>query len=243
MNLGRLKTELQSVLQEPTVESSFTDWLNDAVLELAGQYEIPALRLHTPAFLPTTTSDWQYSVRDAQHDNPEFIYMKRVVRVASAARPQGIPIEPSLMSFDDFDPEHSQSGSQVQRVAVEGETLAIFPKADDSLSLWFYRRPLDMADDEDEPEIPDEAFHYRVLVPMVVLRALRLYPEDRPQSVMGDNTKLLQLWQARLTDSLYGNGSLIGWLQKLQGQRGIHLRGPRWGQNVSGGGFWARRAW
>ena len=245
MTLDEATTEIRNLLRDPTIEASIPTWINQCMLELAGSYEIPLLRLRQPATLTTTTSDWLYDLSEATHVLG-YEYMKKCFRVASSSQTNGFPIERDLQAFDDADSTgystaHTDTGTAVQRVAVENGQLGIYPMSSDSLSLWFYRLPQTVEDADDEMEIPESGFHYSLLVPMVVLRAFRVYPElvsDNPN----DNSRALQLWTARRNAGLYGDGSQIGWVSKLHSQRGVHVRGPRLGSQLSGGAG-TRRLW
>lgn len=48
MNLTRLLAELALIIQDDELEAYSTQWLNDAVLELAADFELPILKLKTP---------------------------------------------------------------------------------------------------------------------------------------------------------------------------------------------------
>jgi hypothetical protein len=243
MNFLRLKTELRSVLRDPDVENALGAWINDVILELAGEYELPTLRLREPASLVTTTSNWVYNLSAATHPTTGYAYLKRVWRVTSATLQQGFGIEPEFVAFDDIDRAHTQTGTAVQRVAIEGDQVGIYPKAVDTLALWFYRRPIAMSADTDVPDGIPEPYHYKVIVPMVVLRAMRLYPDDLAFALPGDNTRALARWSAMLNQGLYGDGTQIGmlhYIQKAQRSATPRVRGASLGGQLSGGSSWGR---
>ena len=239
MTLDELTVEIKSVCQNPTIESSITTWLNQAVLELAGQYELPQLRLRQPAVLTTTTADYLYPITDAVHPLG-YEYQKRVFRITSSAFQYGFGLEGEPQWINSIDPTHAQTGESIQRIAVEGNELVVWPKADDSLNVFYYRKPIPMVDGDDLPDGVAEPFHYRVLVPYVVLRAMRLYPEEMPYSVTGDNTKALLRFQGMLNSGLYGDGVMEGWLHFIQKGERVgtpRLRGAPMGSSL-GGRFW-----
>lgn len=245
MDFARLKTELRLQLRDPTIESTFGAWLNDVVLEMASMYELPALRLRIPAVLTTTTSDWLYNLSAAVHPTVTYVYLKRTFRVTSSAFEQGYVLEPDISALDDIDPDHSDTGDDVQRVALEGDQLAIYPKANDSLSVWFYRRPIAMSADGDTPDGIPEPYHFKVLIPAVILRALRLYPDDIATALPGDNTRALARWTAALNQGLYGDGTQIGmlhYIQKAQRTATPRIRGAALGGRTSSDLFW-RGGW
>ncbi len=244
MTLDEISTEVRGILRDPTVEASLTTWTNDIMLELATQFEIPLLRLRQPATLTTTTTDWLYDLSEATHVLG-YEYHKRVWRITSSTQTTGFVLESDLQALDDADStgystSHTDTGTSVQRVAVENGQLGIYPMASDTLNLFFYRKPWTVEDADDEPEVPDAGFHYSLLVPLLVLRGFRVYPElvsDNPN----DNTRALTLWQSRKNSGLYGDGSSQGYIPWLQKQRGVHVRGPRLGSQLSGGA--TRRLW
>ncbi len=242
MNLAELTLEARQVLRDVTVEASLTTWFNDCMLELAGGFELPTLRLREPATLATTTSAWLYALADAVHPSG-YEYMKRCFRVSSSAVPTGFALETDMSLLYDIDPERDDTGDSVQRVVLDGDQLGVFPLASDSLSVWYYRTPMPMEDEDDEPDGIPAAYHYRVLIPKVVLRAFRVYPELPTESV-NDGTQALMLWTQRLHEGLYGDKSQVGlldYLAKSNRPYGPRVRGPRLGSQLSGGA--GRRLW
>jgi hypothetical protein len=239
MTLDDLKTELRSVLRDPTVENSFTTWLNQAVTEISAEYELPVLRLRQPAVLTTTTADYLYDIADAVHPLG-YLYQKRVFKVTSAQFQQGFGLEPDPRWLDDTDPGRTQIGDSVMRVAIEGDQISVFPRASDSLSLWFYRKPVAMVAGTDEPDGIPDPYCRRVLVPHVVLWAFRNYPDELAYGTPGNETKMLVLWQGRLNAGLYGNGVEIGLMQYITKAQRVgtpRLRGAPMGSGL-GGRWW-----
>lgn len=234
MNLGELTKEFKIFIQDPTIDSSLTFWFNDEMLQLAMQYELPKLKLKTPASLVTTEADWQYDLVDDVTHASNYVFQKNLLRVTNSAHDRGMPIHSEIETIDRIDPDHDDTANDVDRVAIEDTTIAIYPKANDTLSLWFYRKPVDMADDSDEPDGLDEAWHQRVLIPRVVLRAMRVYP-DLALANDSDNTRALLYWQNQLKIGLYGDGYSIGLIHALKkGTARPKMRGPSSGSNLSG---------
>lgn len=235
MTFDQLEFEVKNAWPNPTIEQSVKPWLNDVVSELAAQFELPALRLRTPATLAVTTANWLYNISAATHTS-SYTYMKRVFRVSSAAVQHGFYLEEDLTQIDSIDPTHVETGTEVQRVVLESGTVGIFPKANDTLNIWYYRRPVAMVNGSDEVDgIPPE-FGYSVLVPAVILRAMRIFPSIDSE-VLGDNFKSLQWWTARYNAGLYGNGTAIGLIPYLSKQNrpyGVRVRGPRLGSALGG---------
>lgn len=197
MTRGELKTELRGILQDPTTNSSLDDWLAQERLAIAAEYELPSLKLDQPVSGTTTTSNWLYELPPTYH--------KKVFK-ARNSHPHGefLPIYRDIRTIDAMDFDHDETGTYVQQIAVEGDHFAIHPKANDTLYLWFWRLPDLFVDDDDSPDELPEAFHHKVLVPRVVLRAFRVYPE-LARSTFGENAKALDLWRTRLREGLYGS--------------------------------------
>ncbi len=240
MTLDELVKEVYSVNRDPSTETSIPVWLNQAVLELAAEYELPALRLRQPAVLTTTTAAYLYDIADAVHPLG-YTYQKRLFRVTSAQFQQGFGLEPDPRWLDDTDPGRTQTGDAVMRVAVEGDQLSVFPRANDSLNLWFYRNPVPMVAGDDTPDGIPAPYHYRVLVPYTVLRTFRVYPEMLDNLVVGDNSKMLALWTARLNQGLYGDNVQIGLMQYIQKAQRVgtpRVRGPAYGSSLGGRWGW-----
>ena len=237
MNLAVLQEELRAVLRDTTVEPLFVQWINDELLQLAYEFDLPGLRLKTPASLTTTTANWQYNLTAATHASG-YTFQKTIWKVTNDLFETGMRIDTDLQMIDEIDPDHSDTGNDVQRVAYEldGATNAIFgiwPMANDVLSLWFFRRPTVLTGDADIPEFPD-AHHFDVLIPRVVLRAFRVYPELATEGGAGDSARALALWTTRYHDGIYGGAGNIGLLDTLRKSRPVRQRGPRPGFGLAG---------
>jgi hypothetical protein len=239
MTYEQLELECRQIIRDSTLDDLYRGWLNDCIEELAGEYEFPGLKLRVPAQLAITPASYLYNLSAATHVTTGYVYQRRVFRISSTAFPQGLGLEPNPLWIEDTDPLHTQTGDSVQRVAVEGDQILVFPLATDTLNVWFYRKPIPMVNPTDTPDGIEAAFHYRVLVPMVVLRGFRLYPELISE-IPGDNTKSLAWWTQRLNAGLYGDTVQIGLIQALQKNERVgtpRLRGAPMGSNL-GGRFW-----
>jgi len=239
MNRGDLKTELRLIVpHHPDVETSYDTWVQDELLQLAYEFDLPGLRLKTPASLVTNATNWQYNLTAATHASG-FTFHKKLFKVTNDLFETGMRIDTDLQIIDEIDPDHGDTGTDVQRVAYELEAhnnaiLGIWPMAVDTLSLWFYRRPTTMTADTDIPEFPD-AHHFDVLIPRLVLRAFRAWPELATEGGAGDNTRALVLWTQRYHAGIYGDGTSIGLLDTLRKSRPVRQRGPRPGFGLAGG--------
>ena len=198
MTRGELKAELGLILLDPVVEDVFNRWIEEERLALASEYELPALRLRVPTTLAVTTATWLYSMPAT------FQKMLFQVRDADADGGNRLRIHRELLTIEQLDPNHDETDTHVTDVAQQGGQLGIYPLATETLSLWFYQRPTALTLDTQSPtEIPSE-FHASVLIPRVVLRGFRVYPE-LARSSSAENTRALDYWRTRLREGLYGS--------------------------------------
>lgn len=198
MDLEGLRNELKMILLDPTVDARLTDWINEAREELSAEYEFPALKLQEPVSVAVTTADWLY-------DMPAS-YQKHVFRARNSDT-NGywfMPIYRNISAVDRRDFAHTETGTRTQMLAVEGNQFAVYPKANDTIHLYYYKKPDPLVDDDDVPsEIPTE-FHHQVIIPSVVLRAYRAYPELARENIQ-ENTHALNLWRRKRHEGLYGS--------------------------------------
>ena len=244
MNLSDLQTEIQIILPDPTVESSITSFLNDEILQLSYQYDLPALKVKRPFVLTTTNIEWLYSMTTDVTHVEGFVYQKMVWRITNPSVDDAdIPVDRLVETIDRLDPNHDETATDISRAAVEDDAIAVFPMANDSLNIWAFRAPIAMSNPTDVPDGIPEAFHYRVLVPRVILRMFKVYPELATEGGAGDSLRALQLWTNRLQAGLYGDGGEMGMLDALRKNRPPRIRGPRSGGNLAGADSFMRWGW
>lgn len=213
MNLADLQTELRIILRDPSAESSFTAWINDELLQIAYEFDLPGLKLQTAASLVCVNTQYLYNLSAATHASL-YTFHKKVWKVTRPGALQGITLHNTHRAIDILDPAHTSTGTNVTDVGLEHAQLSIFPMANQTLSLWFYRRPILLAADNDIPDFIPDSFHFKVIIPRVVLRAFRVYPELATTN-SGDATNALLLWETRLLQGMYGDGLAVGLLEAL----------------------------
>jgi hypothetical protein len=238
VDLDTIKVELKAILRDPTVEGRFDEWINESVTEIAYEFELPALRLTLPATLTTTTTDWQYLISTATPPVAGHTYMKNVFRVTNSEHLQGMRLSRDTQVIDLIDTDHDETADSVLRVAIEDQgddaVVSIYPKANDTLNIWYWRNPVAMSAGTDTPDGIPVPFHRSVLISKVVLKAMRLYPELASE-IASDNTRALQLWTSRLDTGLYGNG--VGQIGMINALKKSHRPRQRrtFGGNLAGG--------
>lgn len=217
MTVDELKTHIKNVLQDPTIEYSLDQFIEEERLSFSAEYELPSLKLFEPVTLSVTTATWLY-------DMPAT-YQKKVFRARNGdTNGAWLPIHRDIAAIERMDFDHTETDTYVSEIAVEDRKIAVYPKANDTLSLFYYKKP-DVADDIDE--IPDE-WAAKVLVPRIVLRAFRVYPELARENI-AENPKALDYWRTRQRESLYGSVHTgeIGYLNTLVKNKPPRRRGGR----------------
>ena len=106
-----------------------------------------------------------------------------------------------------IDEDHSESDDHVTHVCAEEKDLMIYPMADETIWLWFWRRPVRMVDKWDVPEGIPEDFHERVIIPKTMIKIFEM--------------------QANMTFKVAPFGSLEYWRKKYrEGILGSDLGDP-----------------
>lgn len=201
MTRGEIKEDVRLILLDVVVESRFDGWIEDERLALAAEYELPTLRLREPTALAVTTATWLYTMPATFHK------MLFQVRDSDSDGGSRVRIHRDLLTIEQLDPNHDETDTHVTDVAQQGGQLGIFPLATENLSLWYYQRPTALTADSQSPtEIPAE-FHASVLIPRLVLRGFRVYPELARQSSL-ENTRALDYWRAKAREGIYGSPQL-----------------------------------
>lgn len=200
MNLGELEAELALFVQDSSHETYFTSWINEAVLEIANDFSLPALKLKEPTTLDVTEDDWLYDMPDA--------YMKNLFKCYDSDYNK-IAIKRELGDIDSIDIDHDETGDNVTTVAVRDRQIGIYPMAAESIKLWFYEYPTDLVDPGNELTCIPKQYHSRVVLSKVIIKNYHLLQD------MTENPphKSLQWWKANYRAGLYGErGGDIGML-------------------------------
>jgi hypothetical protein len=220
MTLAEMEQTLSLVVQDASLRPHFAQMLNDALLEVAGDFDLPALRRLTPLEFPVTTANWLYALPETFH--------KKLFRCVDSAW-STVTIRPVIDDLDNLDLDHDEVGDLVTDVAVRDtgmdKYLGVYPLANDTLRLWFYEKPERLVKPDDLPRCLPAEYHDRVLVTKCILKNFQYFTdfiEDGPQ-------KSLVYWDNQYRQGLYGSRAgdigLINFLVKAQG--GPQRRGGR----------------
>lgn len=191
MNLGEINDWLDRIVQDASLSSYFTEWVNIAVSGIANDFFLPALKLKEPEDLVITESDWLY-------DMPSN-YMKKLFK-AYDSNYDKITIRRSLDDIDYIDIDHDDTGSNVTDIAVRDDKAGVYPMADETIKIWFYENPTALAEDSDDLECIPSEYHYRVVIPRVVIENYQLLMD---MSVNPPHQSL-EWWKEKYRVGLFG---------------------------------------
>jgi hypothetical protein len=215
MTLAEMEQTLALLVQDSSLKKQFARMLNDALLEVAADFDLPALRRLTPLEFPVTDAAWLWPLPQTFHKN--------LFRCVDGDW-NPVAIRRSLDHLDNVDLNHDEVRDRVTQVAVSDtgmdKYLGIYPLANDTLRLWFYENPERLVKPDDVPKCLPSEYHDRVLVTKCVLKNFQYFTdfiEDGPQ-------KSLRYWEDQYRQGLYGSrGGDIGLINFLVKARG----GPR----------------
>lgn len=215
MNLNELETQLALYILDDSLYVNFKGWINNAILEIANDFTLPALRLKSPTTLTVTESNWLYDLPST--------YQKKVFKCYDSNWDK-VTIKRSLDDIDELDIDHDDTGDHVTHVAVRDSQIGIYPMAAESINLWFYEKPTDLDVGTDEPTCIPKQYHDRVIIPKIVIKAYHLLIDMSSQPPH----QSLAWWMAKYRAGLYGEqGGDIGMLNVLARDKGVKRTGGR----------------
>lgn len=212
MTLAEMEQELDLIVRDGSLTPYFKTWLNEALFILAADFDLPALRRITFYSFPVNQGNWIFTLPNDYHKNLFLCLDGNRNPVTICYRVE------ELMALD---PEHLEAGERVTHTAVndtgEDKELLVFPKADDTLKLWYYRKPNLLDLPTDSPRCLPPEFHHRVLIPKVVIKNYQLLLD----LTANPPHQSLAYWEALYQRGLYGAPrgeiGLINYLAKAGG--------------------------
>ena len=213
MNLGELESELALYVQDDSLVVHFKGWINNAILEIANDFALPALKLKDPVSLTITESDWLYDMPSS--------YMKKLYKCYDSNWDK-ITISHSLGDIDELDIEHADTGDHITHVAMRDKQIGVYPMAAESINLWFYKLPTDLDGSTDIPSCIPNQYHDRVIIPKVVIKAYHLLMDLATQPPH----QSLAWWMSKYRAGLYGEpGGDIGMINCLARDKKVRRHG------------------
>jgi hypothetical protein len=220
MNLSELRDELKLIVQDASLEGYYNTWINDSIASLAQEFDFPALRSLDPFPFSVVNTAWY---REA----PES-FMKKLLRCYNSAGSQ-VKVLDRLEQLDYKDWDHGQTGTNITHICAfehgGKKYFGYFPKATETIKVWFYEAPARLEKDSDVPDFCPPQFHSDVILPRIIVKNFELLQDmvkEAPYSSLG-------YWLQRQRAGLYGSGGTgeIGLINYLAKQRGIRRHGGR----------------
>jgi hypothetical protein len=220
MNLGELKEELSLIVQDPSLETHFDRWINEAIQTLAFEFDLPSLkRLDSFPFTVISTAWYR--------PGPE-IFQKNLFRCYNAAGAK-VKILDRLEQLEKLDWDHDQVSDHITHITVmeqgDQKSFCYYPKADETIQTWFCEKPAWLEKDQESPICFPREYHTRLILPEVVIKNFELLQDMVKDAPFNS----LSYWVQRKRIGLYGGpaGDLgfLNWLVKSRG--GLRRHGGR----------------
>lgn len=212
MNLGELRQELAMIVQDSSLEEHYDRWLNESIQRLAMEFDLPSLRRLDPLPFSVVSSAWYRQAPES--------FQKKLFRCYNAA---GSPVK-IVERFEELellDWDHDEVADHISHIAVmeQGDVkqVAYYPKADESVQLWFYEKPAWLEKDADSPTCFPREYHAPLIIPDVVIKNFELLQDMVKDAPFNS----LNYWIGRKRLGLYGGPSgeigFINWIAKSRG--------------------------
>jgi len=233
MNLGDMQKEIGLIVQDASLQPLLTGWINNAILEVANDYDLPPLALDDPAILNVDTTAWLQPLPSNFHKR--LFMCKRLDTDTGRLRRVHIFSHIRHMAGKN----HTFIGDHVKEVAVtiqggsvQGDNyyLAIHPLAVDTMYLWYFQKPAVLVEPNDVSDCIPPGYERRVLFPKLIIQNYN-YIIDQ---VRDFDIRPIQFWQTELIKGLFGaRGQGIGLINFYN----INYNPPRMVGNMNSIGY------
>ena len=224
MNLKALAELIDGITQDASVAPFVTDWINEAILQVASDIELPALRLVTPESVTVDNSSWIWPLSAKFHkllfrcgylDAASFQFKKVTVhdRIEDLMDRDHTKVEDRITSVCTFLQEDPTGGGQKAYLGIYP-----LPAAPVDLLTWFYQLPLKLSKPADVCGCIPPEYHERVIPPYVIVKNYQ-WIVDR---VVNVSIQGLTYWEGKVNEAMVGReGGPLGlryYLAKLKGR-------------------------
>jgi hypothetical protein len=200
MTLKELEEEIALLVNDSSLSTNYRRWINEAVLAVADDLALPALKLMDPVPLEITEDSWTYALPSS--------FLKQVFRVGvfdgtEKIAANYVPVKKAIDGFNtlhDLDPAHTLTADHPEQYAVLGRNIGVFPKAVDTIYLWFYEKPKPLMKPTESPDCINESYQHRVIIPKVMIKNFRILQD---MIVLAPHQSIT-FWQTEYSNGLYG---------------------------------------
>jgi hypothetical protein len=228
MTFQELQDYIYGIIQEKSLKKFLPAWINNAILKVASDFELPALRLINPeTVIVEDQSTWLWPMPNDYH--------KKLFRCNyrdTDGRLKEVTVHDRIQDIEKRD--HTRIGERITSVAsaiYEDETsvvpapgqkayLAIDPLPQTppvNLFVYYYRLPRVLKNAKDVCGCIPLEYHERVIPPIVMVQNYQFLLD----MVINPPISSLQYWESLVNEGLNGReGAWIGlryYLQKLKG--------------------------
>jgi len=169
-----LKIRVGNLVKDPELTDSFGNFINQGVNEIAGGMPSATLETITPP-LPDlfTIDDVTTDTSLAYVDMPTTYH--RNLQFAASENGSEIAIANSFIAFAESYPLLDRQGN-ISEVVEKGGKLYYqgIPSAAETITLHFFRKPVDMSDDSDTPDGIPEHLQYALLANFAAWKAYEI---------------------------------------------------------------------
>lgn len=224
MNLKELEDYIHSITQEDALRPYYPAWINDAILQVASELELPALKLITPATVAITdVTTWLWAMPTNFHKKLfrcEFVDTDGLLKkITVRERIEDLEYRDHTIVRDPI--------TSVATVLQEGATggqevfLGIYPlplTVPVTLNLYYYQLPRKLTAPGDVCGCIPPEFHEAVIPPLVLVRNYQRILDQ----VIDTDMKGLSYWETKVNEGLNGREmgtiGLKAYIAKLRGK-------------------------
>ena len=207
MNFGQMQTELGYIIKDDHLAPLLAGWINDAILEIATDYDLPPLRLAEGYEFTVVDTDWLWTLPASFHKK---LFMAKYV---DGDNEYSITVQRNPETI--IGKDHTIEGDRPSMVTVipQGSTFSLgcYPLSTSTLNLWFYEKPTVLVNDADECDCIPANFIPGVIYPKLITKNYHFILDQVIDFPMTQGP--LQYWQGELRKGLLGaSGQGVGLL-------------------------------
>jgi hypothetical protein len=225
MTLKELEDYIDTITDDASLKPFFKDWINMAILQVASDVELPALRRVTPAApITVDNSNWIWPLPTDFHK----LLFRCGYTDSITGKFRNLTVHDRISDLELRD--HTLVRDQVSSVATftqedpggtgEKAYLGIYPlpTAPVNLLTWYYQKPLVLTKPSDVCGCIPLPYHERVIPPYVIVKNYQAILDQ----AINVNIQGLTYWEGKVNEAMVGReGGPLGlryYLAKLKGK-------------------------
>ena len=166
MNLGRLVSEIQDIIQDSDYsQEDIIVRINAALFEIASGLDIPTKQDITAPIPGLFTSDTLSLVNTARYVDMPSDFQRGPVTVYGETSGR-VELMSSFRRYM-LDYPTLETGDSIYRAILNGNKLYVYPSVTEDVTVTYYSEPETLTEDGDEPSWLPSQFHSRLVVNMV----------------------------------------------------------------------------